>query len=89
MQVMALTKALLRNLGPKAINLIIDIWTSPQKSSILGIEAQFIKDWKLQRKLLGFLSFHTSHTSDNVKQRVYGHIESAYGLVEDHVRAIN
>jgi len=67
------------------LHLIIDIWTSSQKCSVLGIEVQYIKDWKLCKQLLGFLAFDVAHTGRNIKRRVYEHIKSEFGIKEEQV----
>jgi len=79
-----LTLRIAMSMGTR-FHLIIDIWTNPQKSSVLGIEVQFIKEWKLCRFLLGFLAFDVSHSSDNIKHRVFDHIRSTYDINEDQV----
>lgn len=36
------------NLPKGSLHLIMDIWTSKQKMSVIGIKAQFLEGWKIK-----------------------------------------
>jgi hypothetical protein len=69
-----------------SLHLIIDIWTSKQKTSVMGIKAQFIADWKLQQAVLGFQLFEESHTGENIKNLLKELLQNAYGIGLAEVR---
>ncbi|XP_076896429.1 zinc finger BED domain-containing protein RICESLEEPER 1-like [Bidens hawaiensis] len=54
----------IRNL-PGRINLAVSFWSSPENVNFLSLNANYIDDnWKLQRKLLNFLTLDSSQTED-------------------------
>jgi hypothetical protein len=69
----------LATMKPKCIHIITDIWSSRQKQSVIGVKAQFIKDWKMKQLVLGFKHFPESHSAANIKSMVI-EILSIYDL---------
>ncbi|XP_051115044.1 zinc finger BED domain-containing protein RICESLEEPER 1-like [Andrographis paniculata] len=52
------------------INISVDNWTSPDNSEYVCLTANYVdEDWKLQKKMLNFLSLDPTHT-DNVLAEV-------------------
>lgn len=51
------------------INLAVDMWTSPEQAEYLCLTAHYIdEDWKLQKKILNFVSLDPSHTEDMLSE---------------------
>ncbi|PPS11115.1 hypothetical protein GOBAR_AA09533 [Gossypium barbadense] len=47
------------------INLAIEMWSSPENSKYVCLTAHYVDDeWKLQKKILNFLTLDSSHTED-------------------------
>ncbi|KAL0320582.1 UNVERIFIED_CONTAM: Zinc finger BED domain-containing protein RICESLEEPER 1 [Sesamum radiatum] len=47
------------------INLAVDMWGSPESSEYICLTANYIdEDWRLQKKMLNFISLDPSHTDD-------------------------
>ncbi|KAG8386485.1 hypothetical protein BUALT_Bualt03G0153500 [Buddleja alternifolia] len=47
------------------INLAVDMWGSPESSEYICLTASYIDaDWRLQKKMLNFISLDGSHTDD-------------------------
>ncbi|KAL8046698.1 hypothetical protein ABFX02_08G192756 [Erythranthe guttata] len=47
------------------ISLSLDMWGSPESSEYISLTANFIdEDWRLQKKMLNFISLDPSHTDD-------------------------
>lgn len=47
------------------INLCVEMWSSPENLEYLCLTAHYIdEDWKLQKKILNFLTLDSSHTED-------------------------
>ena len=58
----------IKNLPSHSCHLILDIWSSKQKMSVIGFKAQYIKNWRLNRVVLAFKHFPEKHTGDNIKK---------------------
>lgn len=81
LQLKAAQKSSLQGLPNGTIHLIIDIWTSLQHKSVLGIKAQFLtKDWSMQQMVLGFLHFPVSHTGEEIQNKLTDFLATDYGL---------
>lgn len=51
-------------------HMIIDIWSSRQRQSVLGLKVQFIDSaWTLRNKLLGFKHMPEEHSAANIRKR--------------------
>ncbi|KAK9269460.1 hypothetical protein L1049_001235 [Liquidambar formosana] len=51
------------------INLAVDMWTSPENAGYLCLTAHYVdEDWKLQKKILNFVTLDSSHTEDMLSQ---------------------
>lgn len=85
LQVKTNIKAELSRMPPKSLNIMLDIWTSSQKVSVIGFTAQYEKDWKICQSTLGFKEFSESHTAANIKNRVEEYLFSELGLKEEQV----
>ena len=53
----------------KNVCVTVDIWTSKQMRSFLGVTVHFIKDWVLHSALLACHRFKGRHTSENISQQ--------------------
>lgn len=63
-------KAKLSKASPRTLHFIIDIWTSFQGKSIMGVKVQFVDNWKLTQQVVGLKHFPCSHTAENIKQLI-------------------
>uniref|UniRef100_A0A5B7B4A9 Putative zinc finger BED domain-containing protein RICESLEEPER 1-like n=1 Tax=Davidia involucrata TaxID=16924 RepID=A0A5B7B4A9_DAVIN len=53
------------------ISLAVDMWTSPENTGYLCLTANYIdEDWKLQKKIVNFVSLDYSHTDDILSEVV-------------------
>ncbi|XP_022717364.1 zinc finger BED domain-containing protein RICESLEEPER 1-like isoform X2 [Durio zibethinus] len=51
------------------INLSVEMWSSPENSSYLCLTAHYVDDdWKLQKKILNFVTLDASHTEDMLSE---------------------
>ncbi|XP_059444147.1 zinc finger BED domain-containing protein RICESLEEPER 1-like [Corylus avellana] len=51
------------------INLCVEMWSSPENLEYLCLTAHYIdEDWKLQKKILNFLTLDSSHTEDMLSE---------------------
>lgn len=51
------------------INLSIEMWSSPENTEYLCLTAHYIdEDWKLQKKILNFVTLDSSHTEDMLSE---------------------
>jgi hypothetical protein len=51
------------------INLCVEMWSSPENIEYLCLTAHYIdEDWKLQKKILNFLTLDSSHTEDMLSE---------------------
>lgn len=51
------------------INLAVEMWSSPESTEYLCLLAQYIdEDWKLQKKILNFVTLDSSHTEDMLSE---------------------
>lgn len=51
------------------INLAVNMWTSPDQAEYLCLTAHYIdEDWKLQKKVLNFVSLDPTHTEDMLSE---------------------
>ncbi|XVF18464.1 hypothetical protein REPUB_Repub11eG0023600 [Reevesia pubescens] len=51
------------------INLSVEMWSSPENSNYLCLTAHYIDDdWKLQKKILNFVTLDSSHTEDMLSE---------------------
>ena len=67
-------KAISKELTSKII-LTLDIWTSPNGLSILGITSHFIdNDYRLRELLLDAFEMHGQHTGENIANNVMSFI---------------
>ena len=67
-------KAISKELNSKII-LTLDIWTSPNGLSILGITSHFIdNDYRLRELLLDAFEMHGQHTGENIANNVMSFI---------------
>ena len=57
----------------------VDIWSSRQMKSYIGIAAHFIKDWSLHGAMLACKRFKGSHTADRIAEE-YEEVMSEFGL---------
>ncbi|XP_052207487.1 zinc finger BED domain-containing protein RICESLEEPER 1-like isoform X2 [Diospyros lotus] len=47
------------------VSLAVDMWTSPENAAYLRLTANFVdEDWKLQKKILNFITLDDSYTDD-------------------------
>ncbi|KAD5318182.1 hypothetical protein E3N88_18128 [Mikania micrantha] len=61
---------IMRNLHGR-ISLAVSFWSSPENADYLSLTANYIDDnWKLQRKLLNFLTYDSSQTEDMLSDLV-------------------
>jgi hypothetical protein len=60
-------RTIIKDLSPKGISMIADMWSSRQGASILGLTMQFIKNWELHNVICGFKEFEGSHTGENIR----------------------
>jgi len=52
------------------LHFCVDIWSTKQKESVLGVKTQYVdEDWNMRTDTIGFLSFPESHTGVNIKER--------------------
>lgn len=63
-----------------SLHFIIDIWTSQQGQSILGVKVQFIDQWKIKQLVVGFKHFPESHTAENIRDLVNDFLGKEMGL---------
>ncbi|CAL5393814.1 unnamed protein product [Camellia sinensis] len=50
---------------PGRISIAVDMWTSPENASYLRLTANYVdEDWRLQKKMLNFITLDVSHTDD-------------------------
>ncbi|CAA0808724.1 Zinc finger BED domain-containing protein DAYSLEEPER [Striga hermonthica] len=53
------------------ISLAVDMWGSPEGSEYIGLTAYYIdEDWKLQKKVLNFISLDPSSTDDIISEAI-------------------
>ncbi|KAL3849340.1 hypothetical protein ACJIZ3_011222 [Penstemon smallii] len=53
------------------INLAVDMWSSPESSEYICLTANYIdEDWKLQKKMINFISLDPSHTNEILSEVV-------------------
>ncbi|KAK6132583.1 hypothetical protein DH2020_033685 [Rehmannia glutinosa] len=53
------------------ISLAVDMWVSPESSEYICLTANYIdEDWKLQKKILNFISLDPSHTDDILSEAI-------------------
>lgn len=57
----------IKSLPAKRLNLVIDIWTSRQHSSVMGINCQYVFNGKITQDVLGFKSFDSKHSGVNIR----------------------
>ncbi|XP_015582678.1 zinc finger BED domain-containing protein RICESLEEPER 1-like [Ricinus communis] len=51
------------------INLSIEMWSSPENTEYLCLTSYFIdEDWKLQKKIINFMTLDSSHTEDMLSE---------------------
>ncbi|KAG6756348.1 hypothetical protein POTOM_039776 [Populus tomentosa] len=51
------------------INLAVEMWSSPENAEYLCLIAHYIdEDWKLQQKILNFVTLDSSHTEDMLSE---------------------
>ena len=79
---------LLKDLPPHGCHLILDIWSSKQKMSVIGFKGQFIKDWKMKRLVLGFKHFPEKHTGVNIKKALDDLLQEIFKLEPKQVEII-
>jgi hypothetical protein len=60
----------IKAIDTKCLHLIMDEWTSRQKFSVIGVTAQYVKDWKIVRRVLGFEEFSEAHNAVNTKKKI-------------------
>lgn len=77
-------KAELKDIESKSVNVILDIWSTRMQESVLGVQVQYAKDWKVKLLTLGFLSFPEVHTGVNLKRKVEEHL-ALFGISIDEV----
>lgn len=73
-------RKLLGGLKPGSAHLLLDIWSSRQKISVIGVQVRFIKDWKLHQYVLGFQHFPGSHDAKAIKKKLEDLLTTTYGL---------
>ena len=55
------------------VSLTLDLWTSPNRFSFLGITVHWIDDnWQLHTNLLDFKHLKGSHSGENLAETVFG-----------------
>lgn len=52
----------------QSVCVTLDIWSSRQMRSYLGISAHYINDWTMNTVVLACKRFHGRHTADNILQ---------------------
>lgn len=57
------------------LHLVIDLWSSAQKISVIGFKAHYVKNFRLHNKTIGFRVFKGSHTGYNMKGQVQEFLE--------------
>ncbi|XP_039037037.1 zinc finger BED domain-containing protein RICESLEEPER 1-like [Hibiscus syriacus] len=51
------------------INLAVEMWSSPENSNHVCMTAHYVgDDWKLQKKILNFVTLDSSHTNDKLSE---------------------
>nr|XP_024922457.2 zinc finger BED domain-containing protein RICESLEEPER 1-like [Ziziphus jujuba var. spinosa] len=51
------------------INLSVEMWSSPENAEFLCLTAHYIdEDWKLQKKIMNFVTLDPSHTQDSLSE---------------------
>lgn len=75
------------NLPKGSLHLIMDIWTSKQKMSVIGIKAQFLQGWKMKQLVLGFRHFSESHTAVNIRELLDTFLDEL-GMKPDDVNSL-
>lgn len=79
-QILDHLRKVLKGLKPGTAHLILDIWSSRQKLSVIGVQVRFIKDWKLHQFVLGFQHFPGSHDAKAIKKKLEDLLTITYGL---------
>lgn len=73
-QVMQELKTELAALPEKSIHVIVDVWLSRQKKSILGIMFQYYFNGTVKQVVGGFKEFQVSHTSDAIRETLNNYL---------------
>jgi hypothetical protein len=84
LQVIENQKKELSSFESKSVNVLLDIWSTRMQESVLGLQVQIIKDWKVKLMTLGFLSFPGLHTGANIRRMVEDHLK-IFGIELDKV----
>lgn len=80
LQIRGKMKEKLSTAPPKTLHFIIDIWTSFQGKSIMGVKVQFVDKWKKTQQVVGLKHFPCSHTAENIKQLILEFFQNDLGI---------
>lgn len=80
MQIKGHLKGLLKQIEPKTLHLMIDIWSSRRNVSVLGVQIRFIKNWQLHTCVVGFKQFDGKHDADSIRNKVQELLENELNL---------
>ncbi len=58
-----------------AVSLTVDIWTSRDMRSYLGVTAHYVQDFQLKKAMLSCIRFRGSHTAENIAEQYDSLIE--------------
>lgn len=84
-QIRFMTKGLLSTAGIKCLHFVIDLWTSFQMKSIMGVKVQFVHKWKLMSLRVGLKHFPVSHTAENIRTLMEDFFEKDLGIKPNQV----
>jgi hypothetical protein len=65
-----------------SVSLTSDIWSGNVKEDYISVVAHYVSaDWELQKKVVGFKLIESSHSGENIAEKIAGVVEE-FGLID-------
>lgn len=61
-------------------HLLLDIWSSKSRESVIGVMVRYIHDWNLYQHCLAFKHFPGTHDGARIKKTIEDMLKESYGL---------